>query len=437
MIDTASYTDHLSRQIRIFRTRVSPNVSSDIPVRQLERFARIETDILRAGQEIRSLSRFVGTQRLGFTKLLKKYRKWTGSSSLGERFRFEILDQSLPLSRHNLDGLLDHWAEVLHSFRSVYEAVRMKKDPYQRFSRGMSLSHGHYTLDSEASSAVLQHMHNTSMSSSDVDFDTSFTTLPIGDAGTKAVYWIHEEQVVEVTVMLLQYFGLRSESARPATTGDSAYHSRRSSQSRTSLSRHGSIQQNMSMLDLELDTGLLILDDVDEFAQKQSSSTIAEIQHSGSGSKAPTGRVRWTANSEAVVVLKALQSEVADSSCGYQAARIKRKRIGEFLSPEHAFSSRRSSTSLDEEDYLAAQQRRPEIVKASRDWIMKHDSVKPLAAVCSKRTRFQGLTNDFSRGQWAVLDQNIYTSPAAPRDIGENDWPSFCRQAGTRFSTLR
>lgn len=427
------YVDHLARQIRIFRLRFNPDTSTNLPVRQLERFARIETDILRAGQDIRSLSRFVGAQRLGFTKLLKKYRKWTGLLSLGERFHVEILDQSIPLSRHNLDSLLDHWAEVLHSFRTVYETVQAKRQPFRRQPRSMSFSGDNPALDSQASSTVLQHMHTASTSLSDVDFDTSFTTLPIGDAGTKATYWIHPDQVVEVTVMLMQYLRSRTENHRPSTVGNPNDPSRRSSLSRTPLSRQGSISNSMFQPDLELDTGLLVLDDIDEFAQRQSVSTLSKIQHSGSESKAPDVRVRWTSNSEAVVVLKQLQDQDLDSSCGYQAARVKRKHLNSFLTPEDTFSSRRSSATLDEEDYVATQQRRPEIVRASRDWLQKHNNVKPLATICSRRTRFQGLTNDLSRGQWATLDQNIYTSQALLREIGENDWPSFHRHSGIRF----
>ena len=74
----------------------------------------------RAGEEIQSLSRFVGAQRLAFQKLLKKYRKWTGSSELGNRFRKEILDRRTSFSKTDFEPLLAQWTEVLASVRAPF-----------------------------------------------------------------------------------------------------------------------------------------------------------------------------------------------------------------------------------------------------------------------------------------------------------------------------
>ncbi|ELR08144.1 hypothetical protein GMDG_02966 [Pseudogymnoascus destructans 20631-21] len=50
--------------------------------RRRERLARLETRVLRCTDDIRNLDRFIQAQRLGFQKILKKYRKWTGSPTL-------------------------------------------------------------------------------------------------------------------------------------------------------------------------------------------------------------------------------------------------------------------------------------------------------------------------------------------------------------------
>ncbi|KAF2100937.1 hypothetical protein NA57DRAFT_55009 [Rhizodiscina lignyota] len=417
--------DHLSRQIRVFRNQIHLEQSSNLPIRRLERYARIESDILRAGQEIRSLSRFVGAQRLGFLKLLKKYRKWTGSTKLPERFKSEVLDQSLVLSRHNLDALLDHWAEVLHAFRAPFEALTAKNNPLRRFSSVRPPG------GRDASSTIIQQLQYASSNQSEVDFDTAFVTLPIGDAGQKAVYWIHPDQVVEITVLLLQYLRLLSPKGGPSGSSapQSARGSRKSSVSKGTLSRHDSI----SSPDAEIDAGLCIIDDIDDFAQKQSSSTYNEIQHPASGSKAPVGRFRWTSKSDAVFVLKSVQQGAVDLPCGYRATRLKRKYLDDYLDTRQPFTKTRRASIPADDGNLEARQSSPEALNQARTWLEKNERVKPLATVASKRTRFTGLMNEHSHGQWAVLDQNIYMAPAAPAQLCGNEWTVHCRNEGTHF----
>lgn len=413
-------SEHLSRQIRTFRTHLRPSQTSNLPVGRLERYARIESDILKTGQEIRALSRFVGVQRLGFSKLLKKYRKWTGSTHLQERFRVEVLDQSLVMSRHNLDTLLDHWAEVLHTFRAPFAAITARNNPLRRFSRVKPPG------DRDASGTISQQLQYASDSQSEVDFDTAFVTLPIGDAGTKAIYWIHPDQVVEITVLVLQY--LRMLESSGSSPPQSAIPSRASSLSRGSLSRHDSIAQ----LDAEIDTGLCIVDDLDDYAQKQSSSTYNEVQHPASGSKAPIGRFRWTSNSDVLLVLKSMQQDALRTPCGYEASRLKRKYLEDYLNTNKSFKVRRKSDPVDEGG-LEAKQRSAESVGRTRTWLERNEKVKPLAAVGSKRTRFLGLGNNQSQGQWAVLDQNIYTARPALAHLSGSDWAYHCRNDSTRF----
>lgn len=48
----------------------------------------------RAGYDIRSLSRFLAAQKTGFHKLLKKYKKWTGSEHLTNRFSGKLENRS-------------------------------------------------------------------------------------------------------------------------------------------------------------------------------------------------------------------------------------------------------------------------------------------------------------------------------------------------------
>ena len=74
--------DHSKSQLKQFACRTPSVADRRIPVARLERFGKLENDVLKAGDEVRSLARFTSTQRTAFRKLLKKYKKWTGSAEL-------------------------------------------------------------------------------------------------------------------------------------------------------------------------------------------------------------------------------------------------------------------------------------------------------------------------------------------------------------------
>ena len=66
----------------------------------------------RTGEEIRSLSRFQVAQRTGFTKILKKYRRWTKDKELGHVFKDEISSRPDSLFQLDLAYLLDNCIKV-------------------------------------------------------------------------------------------------------------------------------------------------------------------------------------------------------------------------------------------------------------------------------------------------------------------------------------
>ncbi|KAI9822765.1 MAG: hypothetical protein M1832_002998 [Thelocarpon impressellum] len=124
--------DHLDKQIARLNKRDFPAGRQRISVRRLEKFSKAEEDVLRAGEEVRSLSRFIGAQRLAFHKLLKKYAKWTQSSSLLKRF-LKVLDQPASFSRRDLQPLVLQWTEVLAAVREPFkDGMAFKADYGER-----------------------------------------------------------------------------------------------------------------------------------------------------------------------------------------------------------------------------------------------------------------------------------------------------------------
>ena len=97
--------EHLSNRVQhfAFRCAISPRLIAS--PKQQRRFARYEIDLARCGDEIETLARFVGAQVVAFRKILKKFRKWTGSAALGARFKDAILSDPKSFTRRDFSQL--------------------------------------------------------------------------------------------------------------------------------------------------------------------------------------------------------------------------------------------------------------------------------------------------------------------------------------------
>ncbi|OMP83243.1 hypothetical protein BK809_0004624 [Diplodia seriata] len=123
--------NHVTKQINQFtlRERATSPTDRNISERRRQKYGKIEGDVLRAGEEVRSLARFVGAQRLAFAKLLKKYKKWTHSDLLEQRFKQEVLSQPGTFSQADLAPLLNYWSDTLHAVRESYQAGKAPDTP--------------------------------------------------------------------------------------------------------------------------------------------------------------------------------------------------------------------------------------------------------------------------------------------------------------------
>ncbi|KAK4191122.1 SPX domain-containing protein [Podospora australis] len=110
---------HLSNQIHRLIVRCATSGQSRTSLKQQRRFARYEQVLLQCGDDIRSLQRFVNAQIVAFRKILKKYRKWTGSSTLGLRFRDCILSHPKSFTRRDFSQLQSQYDDL----KSTLEAT--------------------------------------------------------------------------------------------------------------------------------------------------------------------------------------------------------------------------------------------------------------------------------------------------------------------------
>ena len=345
----------------------------------------------------------MGAQRLAFQKLLKKYRKWTGSSELGSRFRKEILERRTSFSRTDFEPLLAQWTEVLASIRAPFvNGINQQSGPTENKEEDCHsqqlVSHkspsgsaqdqavrSQHAIEDPSSAAVLQAVWEDG---STLEIDTVLATVPFGPNSAKAAYWIHPDNIVQIHVLLLQYTRLqKSNDMMPSPE--------RPASPRGSIGSHSA--KCSSRTDEEL--GVIICDDLERFAQKQSSETVSDSEHrAGLASEKAAVSIRWTPNGDAVVVVSAATKDNGSSvdsgrELSTRKARVKRKAVQRLF-----------STPSGDHDAIADKSNDFERIS---QWLVGHKEVQPLVQLQLRRTRFVGLKNSTTSGLWATLDKDI------------------------------
>ncbi|GAB7364895.1 hypothetical protein MBLNU230_g5686t1 [Neophaeotheca triangularis] len=357
--------EHARKQLHQLSSKNTPP-GKRVPVKRLERYGKLENDLLKAGDEIKSLARFISAQRTGFRKLLKKYKKWSGSARLEGRVRADILDQPKSFTKTDLGPLLNDYSETLSSIRSLYEGGLPKVTPNEN---GVSSS----TLPAVNDlTAALE-------GGSNVDFDTAMSTVPLGENGAFASYLVHPENVVELQIPMLQYSryfiaNKRMQSSNPSSPGIQR------KESSGGLAPHTS------------DYSLLIADDVDDFVREQSALTVHQRETvPGTTRQRAKVCIHSSDEDDPVVSLQEPSGQV-------KKAGMKRKHLETFFDPSSELDGRRNS-----EISIA---KRKDLLSL-REQINDDKQTQPLAVIGSNRSRFVGLGNNQEHTTLATLDTNI------------------------------
>lgn len=357
-------------------------------------------DSTRAGEEIRSLSRFRVAQRTGFHKILKKYKRWTKDRELEHRFKSEVTSSPASFFQLDLGYLLDQYIDVLGAIRAPLDDSGASS-PFPEPN--------HRSVTSRLSRAIGE--------GSEVDFDAALTSIPLGSRGSRAVYWIHPDHIVEVEVLLLQHMRLHSSSNTRTTTP-------KDSSNATPLRRKSSATVD-KYLGNEDDVGLIILDHPETFALKQNSSTIGSSEETpGALATKAEGSARWTSSDDVAVVFGLSSQQPSHASDQLSIAKLKRKQLQALLDAEDRLSAQANG---NEEETTQ------ENTSMIQKWLVEHNDPRPIAGICSKRTRFVGLHNTFSGGLWASLDRDIFMNSSVHKSLGSDDWFSEARTDSTAF----
>ncbi|KAH6028540.1 hypothetical protein HBI54_229590 [Parastagonospora nodorum] len=393
--------EHIEKSLEQLRQkqRAGPN-GARLPARTVEKYAKIDADVNRTGEEIRSLSRFQVAQETGFTKILKKYKRWTGDREMAQAFTEQIKNRPDSLFKLRLGYLLEQYQDVLDALRAVFDGD------------GNTAAETKHDNTQSAAASIARALQR----GDDLDFDTALTTVPLGSNGTRATYWIHPDHFVETQVLLLQHMRLYTGSTRSSSRNQSA---------RPSPTRRKSSAANTDKYFGNGDeVGLLVLDHAEAFAFKQNASTISSTEATkGNTIFKAAGNVHCISSGDAAVVVRIDTNDQKQTESEVKTARNSLKTLPGLWSEQTQASGTQEDQASRSNNELAA----------VRQWLTEHKEVKPIAGVGSKRTRFVGLQNNSGAGLWATLDKEVYMKGSMSQDLANADWPSAARSNAIKF----
>ncbi|KAI0386846.1 hypothetical protein F5Y04DRAFT_242503 [Hypomontagnella monticulosa] len=119
-----SKADEISRRLRhlsdsIHQLIVRCDNAGGVSPKRQRRFAKYALQIDECGDDIKALTRFVNAQVIAFRKILKKYRKWTGSTTLSSRFKENVLSSPKSFTKRDFHPLRLQHQELLATLEAA------------------------------------------------------------------------------------------------------------------------------------------------------------------------------------------------------------------------------------------------------------------------------------------------------------------------------
>ena len=197
---------------------------------------------------------------------------------------------------------------------------------------------------------------------------------------------------MQIRVLLLQY-------TRVQKLADPHLVSNGSPSTRSSQSSFVSATGTRSTARPDEEVGLILCDDLQQFARLHSSETISDVEERpGAVSDKAAMVIRHSENGEATVVVRQWpdksqpQDDVPDDAPPGEV--VLDRKILPWLFDRAGSGQYKSQAQSNQ-------------VSKLRSWLERHPEEKPLVQIQSKRTRFAGLKNCKPNGLWAILDTNI------------------------------
>ncbi|KAI1765137.1 hypothetical protein GGR53DRAFT_282337 [Hypoxylon sp. FL1150] len=119
-----SKADEIARRLRhvsdsVQQLIVRCNEAGGVSPKRQRRLAKYALQVDECEDDINSLRRFVSAQVIAFRKILKKYRKWTGSTTLSSRFKENVLSSPKSFTRRDFHPLQLQHQELLTTLEAA------------------------------------------------------------------------------------------------------------------------------------------------------------------------------------------------------------------------------------------------------------------------------------------------------------------------------
>ncbi|KAF7547105.1 hypothetical protein G7Z17_g7947 [Cylindrodendrum hubeiense] len=121
--------EHLAKSIYRWIRKPLEEMTTDDAIKYQRRFAKYERELVRCGGDIQALSRFTNAQVVAFRKILKKYKKWTGSTTLTVRFNDNILSDPKSFTRRDFSPLQERYDEITCTLRASAPVLSEPSSP--------------------------------------------------------------------------------------------------------------------------------------------------------------------------------------------------------------------------------------------------------------------------------------------------------------------
>lgn len=368
---------HLEKQVHVMQRAVEEDTLDKKPILRARKYQQLIRDSEDLGDEVQNLSRFAAVQKTAFRKILKKYRKWTGSTSLQTRLDVEVF--SSKKLNTDFSDYLQQLAELTAILTQELAGPMLNGERRERSADRQS----NRVSASAKRSAISQ--INSAILRGSLSFDAAIMTVPYGEAAGSAFYWIHPDNLDEARTLLLRHMRDGSVPSTPSRiNSDDSLEARKRSASFTSPS--------------SAPTHMVVFDNAQRFIKDNSSARPSRIALSG----------HWTDNPQAVVTLAGL----SPTSSGGTILTFDRKALGHALKRDSLFPNQSKQ------------------VASIQHYLIEHRDVKPLAEVRAYRSRYLGMTNSPDVASWATLDTSITVAAVDLNELGE---PQAHSQAGDAF----
>lgn len=303
------------------------------------------------------------------------------------------MDRPSSFSKRDFGLLVAKYQDILDALRTAHHAAsqQLSASKDQEEPTDQAGQESLCSFSKKGSSAAI--IHDIWKSESSPALDGTLATTPLGEKGARAIYWVHQDNITNVQILVLRHASQRK-------SGDNtSVRSSRSSAGSSPKCRDGCTPQNRETEGVE-NYSLVVCDKLERFAKQSNGETIGDLEKSlGSASERAAASIRFSRNEEIFVTIKIGTEKAAENITGnFLQSKLKRKNLRDVCD-------------------LTAKDRASMLSNAKLSWLAKwysdHPEVKPLVQITSYRINYEGLKNSAMGGIWVTLDNGILIRPCS------------------------